>query len=109
LVEWLGAIAGAQPSKNRTSTFVNAMFFAFNLLQIAFRKAAILLSTVPVAILIFSLFIFLSASSRTGREGVAAGYGAMLYGTFLLFLLPLSIWWCIALMRVRVKSQFPEN
>jgi hypothetical protein len=109
------------------STFVNAIFFGLTLLQIAFslmgiivsigllqlresaRKAAIFLSTVPVVILIFSLFIFLGANSRTGREGIAAAYGAMLYGAFLLLLLPVSICWCIALMRIRVKSQFPGN
>jgi len=74
------------------------------------RKAAIFLSTVPVVILTFSLLIFLSANaSRTGREGIAAGYGFFLYGAFFLLLLPLSIWWCIALMRARVKAQFPEN
>jgi len=110
------------------STLVNAMFFALTLLQIVFslmgimvsigllqlresaRMAAIFLSTVPVAILAFSMLIFLGANnSRRGREGIAAGYGFFLYGAFLLLLLPLSIWWCVALTRVRVKSQFPEN
>ncbi|SRR6266436_259604 len=110
------------------STLVNAMSFALTLLQIVFslmgiivsigllqlresaRKAAIFLSTVPVVILTFSLLIFLSANaSRTGREGIAAGYGFFLYGAFFLPLLPLSIWWFVALTRAGVKSQFPEN
>jgi hypothetical protein len=110
------------------STLVNAMFFALTLLQIIFslmgiivsigllqlrefaRKAAIFLSTVPIVILTFCLLILLTANeSRTGREGIAAGYGFFLYGAFFLPLLPLSIWWCIALMGARVKAQFPEN
>jgi len=110
------------------STLVNAMFFALTLLQIVFslmgiivsigllqlresaRMTAIFLSIVPAAILAFSLLIFLGANnSRRGREGMAAGYGFFLYGALLLLLLPLSIWWCIALTRARVRSQFLEN
>lgn len=73
------------------------------------RRTAIFLSTVPVAILVFSLLVFLDAGPRTGREGMAAGYGFLLYGAFLLLLLPLSIWWFVVLTRAGVKSQFLEN
>lgn len=73
------------------------------------RRAAILLSTVPVAILAPSLLIFLGANSRTGREGIAAGYGFLLYGAFLLLLLPLSIWWFVVLYACRSEvSISPE-
>jgi hypothetical protein len=110
--------------RRSVSTLVNAMFFALTLLQIVFslmgiivsigllqlresaRMAAIFLSIVPAAILAFSLLIFLGANSRRGREGMAAGYGFFLYGDFLLLLLPLGIWWCVALTRVGVRSQF---
>jgi hypothetical protein len=109
------------------STFVNAVFFGLTLLQIAFslmgiivsvgllqlrewaRNAAIILSTVPVTILAFSLLIFLGAVSQTGRGGIAAGYAVLLYGAFFLLLLPLSIWWYVVLARERVKSQFSRN
>jgi hypothetical protein len=85
---------------------VNAMYFALNLLQIAFSQMGIIVS---IGLLQLREAARKAANSRTGREGIAAGYGAMLYGTFLLLLLPLSIWWCVALRRVRVKSQFPEK
>jgi fumarate reductase subunit D len=109
------------------STFIGAIFFGLTLLQIAFslmgiivsigllqlresaRKATIFLSTVPVAILIFSLLLFLGATPARGRGEFVAAYVAELYGAFFLLLLPLSIWWCFVLTRVRVKSQFPEN
>jgi tellurite resistance protein TehA-like permease len=109
------------------STFVNAIFFGLTLLQIAFslmgiivaigllqlresaRRAAIFLSTVPVAILAMSLLLFLGATSEHGRGGIGAMYGVWLYGAFFLLLLPLSIWWCVVLTRAGVKPQFSRN
>jgi magnesium-transporting ATPase (P-type) len=109
------------------STFVNAVFFGLTLIQTVFslmgiivsigllqsrgwaRKAAILLSTLPVAMLAFALLIFWGATSETGRGGIVAAYYLLLYGAFFLLLLPLSIWWFVVLSRDTVKSQFREE
>jgi hypothetical protein len=109
------------------STFVNAVFFWLTLLQIAFsligiitsigllqlreraRKAAVFLSTVPAAILAFTVLTFAGATSETGRGGLVAGYALLLYGAVFLIVLPVSIWWLVVLTRDRVKSQFSGN
>jgi len=109
------------------STFVNAVFFGLNLLQIAFsvtgiivsigllrlrewaRIGAIFLSTASLATLAFSLLIFVGATSETGRGGMAAGYGVLLFGVVFLLLSPFSIWWFVLLTREGVKSQFSRD
>ena len=106
------------------STFVDAMFFGLALLQVGFslagivvsagllrlregaRKAAIFLCVIPPAILASSVAIFFGAARETEPGGTAAGYAVFVYGAFLFWMLPLSIWWLVALTREGAKAQF---
>jgi heme/copper-type cytochrome/quinol oxidase subunit 4 len=75
-------------------------------LQERARRAAIVLSIVPVSIIVVALFLFLAASTANGAESLMAGFGFMFSGIVLVILLPLSIWWFTLFNRDKVRSQF---
>jgi hypothetical protein len=75
-------------------------------LQERARKAAIVLSIVPVSVIVLALFLFLAASTKNGAESLMAGFGFIVCGVVLVILLPLSIWWFALFSRDKVQSQF---
>ncbi len=107
----------ARSTANATVDLLTVLQIAFSLLGIVTaigllllrewaRKATIFLSTVPVCVLLFALLVFFDATHATGRGGLVAAYGFLMYGVFLLILIPLSIWWYVLLTRDKVRAQF---
>jgi len=70
------------------------------------RIAAIFLSTVPVLVVVFGLFLFVATNQPHGPASIAAGLGIVMYGAFLAILLPVSIWWLVVLTRDEARSHF---
>ena len=70
------------------------------------RKAAIFLSIVPIAVVVFALLIFLGGGNGHGAESLNAGLGLVVCGVEFVILLPPSIWWLVLFTREKVRSQF---
>jgi hypothetical protein len=74
------------------------------------RKGLIALSTLPilsgVALISFHNFFFPPFSADGVMLVVGPGIFSVLYAYLLVILVPISIWWLIALTRDRVRSQF---
>jgi hypothetical protein len=70
------------------------------------RKAVLFLSTVPVAGVVLGLLLFGAAGQANGAAAIYAGYGIVMYGSFLVILLGPSIWWFVLFRKETVRSQF---
>jgi heme/copper-type cytochrome/quinol oxidase subunit 4 len=75
-------------------------------LQEPARKAAIFLSTAPISVVVFALFLLLTENSQHGAESMNAAFGFIVCGVVFVPLLPLSIWWLALFTRDKVRSQF---
>ena len=70
------------------------------------RIAALFLSMVQILVVVFGLLLFAGTDQSHGGAALNAAWGIIVYGCFLVVLLPPSIWWFVLLTRHKVRSQF---